>query len=96
MEQDDIHVTTTFHAKPTNVVEQIRQESLTLEVDDHGTHQTFHEVIECRTVYPQEFLLFITQRRDFEFVGWWNEWDLTKPLDGRENVNRPIAVIRKV
>ena len=49
----------TFHAKPTNVVEQIRQESLTLEVDDHGTHQTFHEVIECRTVTHKSFFCLL-------------------------------------
>lgn len=50
MEQDGIRVTMTFQARLINVVAQIRQEVLTLEVDDHGVRKTFREVIECRTV----------------------------------------------
>ena len=96
MEQDGICVTTTFQTRLINVVEQTCQEVLTLDVDDRGSRKAFREVIQCRTIYPQEFLLFVRQRSEFEFVGWWNNWDLTRPLDGKEDVNRPIAIIRKV
>jgi hypothetical protein len=39
---------------------------------------TLREVTVRREVYPQEFLLFLAQRPEFEFIGWWNHWDVTR------------------
>jgi hypothetical protein len=77
-------------------VEQTVEETLTLEVDDTGTQAVLRETMVRRDIYPQEFLLLLAGRADFEFVGWWNNWDLGQPLDGTQPINRPIVVVRKV
>jgi hypothetical protein len=95
MSRDDITVKTTYQVKPLNSVEQTVEETLTLEVEDAGTPVVLREVLVRRDIYPQEFLLLIASRGDFDFVGWWNNWDLTQPLDGTQTINRPIIVVRK-
>ncbi len=52
--------------------------------------------IKRRAVFLREFLLLLWGRVDFEFVGWWNDWDLSLALYGSEPANRPITIIRKV
>lgn len=85
-----------YKAIPLNAIEQTIAESIDLVVEDHGTALRLRECAVRREVYAQEFLLFCAQRRDFEFVGWWNNWDLTQPLDGTQALNRPISVVRRL
>jgi SAM-dependent methyltransferase len=91
-----VTVKTTHQVNLIYPVEQIVEWSLVLEVEDGGAKKVFQEVFLSRQVYPQEFLLFIAARSDFEFVGWWNNWDLTQPLGGTYEVGRPIIVLRRV
>jgi hypothetical protein len=77
-------------------VEQIIEERFTLEVEDEGAKRVFRDTSLLRQIYPQEFLLFVAARSDFEFVGWWNNWDLTQPLDGTQEIGRPIILLRKL
>jgi SAM-dependent methyltransferase len=95
-EQDGIKVRTTYKWKPVSLARQIFKEVSTYEVDDHGKQIRFDEEFIRRAVYPQEFLRFIEYHKHFEFVGWWNLWDLDQPLDEAEKVDRPIALIRRV
>jgi hypothetical protein len=94
--QDGTRVKTTYRVRPINPVEQLVEESLMLEVDDAGTQALLRETVIRRDIYPQKFLLLMAHHPDFEFVGWWNNWDLTQPLDGTQPVKRPIVVVRKV
>jgi SAM-dependent methyltransferase len=96
MVEDGVTVNTTYHQTPINAVDQTVEERLTIEAEDAGTSVTLQDVVIRREIYPQEFLLMIAGHQDFEFVGWWNNWDLTAPLDGTHPINRPIAVVRRV
>ena len=96
MVSGQITVKTTWQVNLVDPVEQIVEGSLTLEVDDEGAKKVFREAIVGRRIYPQEFLLFIAARSDFEFVGWWNNWDLTQPLGETQEVCRPIIILRRV
>jgi SAM-dependent methyltransferase len=96
MAHDDVAVKTTYQVHPVNPVEQTVEECLTLEAIDAGVQTVLRDVRVRRDIYPQEFLLLLASRSDFEFVGWWNNWDLTAPLDGTEAIKRPIAVVRRV
>lgn len=96
MSRDDIKVKATYQVKPINPVEQTVEEIITLEAEDAGAPVALREVLVRRDIYPQEFLLLMASRSNFEFVGWWNNWDLTQPLDGTQTINRPIIVVRKV
>jgi SAM-dependent methyltransferase len=93
MIQDQIKVKATFQTKLIDPVEQVYQESLSLEVEDQDTRKVLREVDLQRWIYPQEFLLFIAARNDFEFVGWWNNWDLLQPLPTTRQINRPITLL---
>lgn len=75
---------------------QICKYRLLMNVDDRGKelHLETHEV--TRAIFPQEFLLLVEKSGRFEFVGWWNNWDLDEPLEGAEQISRPIAVIRRL
>jgi SAM-dependent methyltransferase len=96
MVQGQVRVKTTAQANLINPVEQIFEESLTLEVEDGGAAKVLRGTSVVRQIYPQEFLLFVAARSDFEFVGWWNNWDITQPLDGRQEISRPITILRRV
>ena len=96
MVSGQVTVKTTHQWNLVDPVEQIVEGSLTLEVEDEGAKKVFREAFVARLVYPQEFLLFIAARSDFEFVGWWNNWDLAQPLGETQEVGRPIIVLRRV
>lgn len=96
IEAEGVNVKALYQAYPLNAIEQTIAESIALVVEDHGTTVTLREQAVRREIYPQEFLMFCAQRRDFEFIGWWNDWDLRKPLDGTEVMNRPISVVRRL
>ncbi len=95
IERDGVHIRATCLFTHINCVEQTMMEKVILEVDEDGTERKLISETLRRAIYPQEWLLFLEARRDFEFIGWWNDWDLDQPLIGGELVNRPIVVIRR-
>jgi hypothetical protein len=96
MVQGQVRVKTTAQTNLIDPVEQIVEESLTLEVEDGHAREVLRGTSIVRQLYPQEFLLFVAARSDFEFVGWWNNWDMTQPLDGKQEISRPITILRRV
>lgn len=94
-ERNGIVVDVQFSSTNEDRVEQICREVLTLEVNDQGKKGSYVTEALRRAIYPQEFLFFLEGRKDFEFVGWWKAWDLEQPLEGRHDVDRPIAVVRR-
>lgn len=95
MEHEGITVKITVSWKVINRVEQTFEESLVLEVDDHGKKVDIVDRSVKRAIYPQEFLLFIDRLKEFEFVGWWNNWDFNQPLEGGQRIDRPITLLRR-
>lgn len=96
MTAGQITVRTDYLTELVNPVEQLYQETLTLSVVDQDTSLVLEETDLVRAIYPQEFLLMVEARSDFEFIGWWNDWDLAQPLDGTEEISRPITILRRV
>jgi SAM-dependent methyltransferase len=96
MERDGIKVRATYAGKPANLVKQTFEERITLEVDDRGDKITITEKNIGRAIYPQEFLCLISAHKEFEFVGWWNNWNLEKPLEQAMKIERPIVLIRRI
>lgn len=93
--KDGIQIKATCCSTVINRIEQTFEETITLQIDDRGQRKELQDKCIKRAIYPQEFLMFMSGRDDFEFVGWWNNWDLSKPLDGTEQINRPIVILRK-
>jgi len=96
IERDGIRINTTVSWKPINLVNQTYEETITLKVDERGKVKTIMEKEILRAIYPQEFLCFISNHKQFEFVGWWNNWDLSQPLEKATKIDRPIALIRRI
>lgn len=95
MSRGQVKVKTTIQTKLVDPVEQIIEETFTLEVEDGSSKRSLKESGLLRQIYPQEFLLFVAARQDFEFVGWWSNWDLAQPLEGAQKISRPIVVLRR-
>lgn len=95
MEQDGISVNTQYFTSNLNRVSQTFEENILLDINDNGKNLTFLQKEIRKAIYPQEFLTFLSGRSDFEFVGWWNNWNLEAPLIGTEEISRPIIIIRK-
>ncbi|MEK7476164.1 MAG: class I SAM-dependent methyltransferase [Candidatus Coatesbacteria bacterium] len=96
VEQEGIRIKVSYIPEAVDPIAQTSRGLDTLEVDDHGRRFTLQDVSVKRDIYPQEFLLLLKARGDFEFVGWWNNWDLDQPLSGSQKIARPITVIRRV
>lgn len=96
IERDGIQVKTTVSWKVINRVEQTFEETITLEVNDHGEKLNIVGKDIKRTIYPQEFLCFVSGLKHFEFVGWWNNWDLRQPLEQANKIDRPITLVRRI
>lgn len=94
-EKNGIHVKTCVAYRIINATEQLFEEKIMLDVDDNGKSIVLTNTAIKRAIYPQEFLLYVQSRGDFEFLGWWNDWNLDHPLGGTEVINRPIALVRK-
>jgi len=96
MERDGIKVKTSVSWKVINKVEQTFEETIILEVNDHGKNLNIVGKDVKRAIYPQEFLCFVSGSKYFEFVGWWNNWDLGQPLEQANKIDRPIALLRRI
>jgi SAM-dependent methyltransferase len=94
-EVDGILIDSRFDTRLVDPARQLYEEIWTVDVDDHGRRRSFQMVERNRAVFPQEFLLFIQNRPDFEFVGWWHDWDLRKPIDEASEISRPVVLIRR-
>jgi len=90
-----VRVRTTYQTRRLDPVQQIVEEVLSMEVRDGAVERALREVALRYEVYPQEFLSFVAHRDDFEFLGWWNNWDLAQPLEDVREINRPIILLRR-
>jgi hypothetical protein len=96
MVEGEVTVRVTVGARILSRADQLVRDRIGLEVQDGRRQLLLQDERERVLIFPQEFLRFIEARPDFEFVGWWNDWDLEVPLGGLAHVNRPIVVIRRV
>ena len=97
MEADGVVIDVNVTLRDIDPVEQLIQEAATLNVVDQGQALTISSSDLRRVMYPQEFLLLVDAMAEFEFVGWWNDWDLDQPLSQLAGeISRPIALLRRV
>ncbi len=96
MESDEVHVKTRVFWNEIDSVKGTMEETIIVEVKDRGKQRSLTAKEVKKMLYPQEFLNFVEDRKDFEFVGWWNNWDLNQPLDGAKRIVRPITLLRKL
>ena len=96
IEKNGIEIDSHFNVKLIDKDHQMYEEIWTVNVNDHGRHKQFSMIERNKAILPEEFLKLIADRNDFEFIGWWREWDFDKPIENKHPVTRPVAIIRKV
>jgi SAM-dependent methyltransferase len=94
-ERDGVRVRVAYFTRHVDRIAQLREERLRMEVDDDGAHSVIEGTSVKRCIYPQEFLWMVAHQTEFEFVGWWNDWDLNQPLSEAEYISRPITILRR-
>jgi len=94
-EQNGISVESKFNIRLIDSASQMYEEIWTLDVNDRGRRRKLQMVERNRAINPNEFLAFVRNRTDFEFVGWWKDWDLSQPIIDTTTVTRPVALLRR-
>jgi len=96
IEKDGIEVESEFKIKLFDQEQQMYEEFWTIKVNDRGRQKQFDMVERNKAILPDQFLKLIQDRDDFEFVGWWKDWNFDNPIENEFDVIRPIALIRKI
>lgn len=94
---DQVSVQCRVVMKPVNHLEQLFEEQFDMAVQDGDHTLKLASYSTKRAVYPQEFLELIRSMGQFEFIGWWNNWDLNDPLTANtQDIFRPITLLRRM
>ena len=88
-----ITVRMSYRVEIIDSIAQTYHECVTLDVDDHGTVHKIEGRLPTKIFFPQEFLCLVEASRDFEFVGWFNDFDLDAPVTPK---GRHIAILRRL
>ena len=96
VEQGGVRIESSFDIALLDAEEQLYEETWTVVAEEHGQTRRFRTVERNRALAPQEFLELIGDHPAFEFVGWWQDWDLKRPLEPGMESLRPLAVVRRV
>lgn len=96
IEQDGIEIKSEFRIKAIDAKNNLYEENWFVDVNDKGNIKHFKMTERNKAILPEEFLTFIQSRADFEFVGWWEDWDLKRPIKNNLNVKRQISIVRRV
>jgi SAM-dependent methyltransferase len=81
-----------YRAEIIDPVAQTYDECVTLDVDDHGTAYRIEGRVPTKFFFPQEFLSLVEASGAFEFVGWFNDFDLDAAVTPH---GRHMTIVRK-
>jgi SAM-dependent methyltransferase len=93
--KDELIINVDWSVTPVNYVEQKVVEKITLEVIEGCKKKVLRNERVCKLIFPQEFLELLGKNGKFEFLGWFNNFDLEQPLEKAEKFNRPITLLRR-
>lgn len=93
--KDGLVVNVSWSATPVNYVEQKKIEKITVEAVESGKSKMFRNEKISKMIFPQEFLELVEKNGKFEFIGWYNNFDLAQPLEKATGFNRPMTVLRR-
>lgn len=70
-ERDGVEVRTSYGVKLGDALSQTLEETLTMEVNDHGERLLLRDRARTKLVFPEEFKALARLEGSFEFVGWF-------------------------
>lgn len=93
--KNGLTVNVAWSTSAVNYVEQKMTDRLVVEVIEDGKSKVFKTEKIDKIVFPQEFLELVKKNGAFEFLGWYNNFDLWQPLEKAIRFNRPMTVLRR-
>lgn len=93
MKRDGIEVKTTFETTMIDVIEQISQEKLVFEVNDHGERKKLVSFVESKDFAPQELKSLVEFSGLFKFLGFFKHLSLR--LLGEKMENNMVLMQKK-
>jgi Methyltransferase domain len=96
LDHDSRHLEMSIDTHYIDCVNQLAQCDLTVEVFGGEQDLLLKASDVLRVLFPQELLLIVDVRPDFEFVGWWHNWDIASPINGRALADHALVAIRRL
>jgi len=90
--KNGIKMKVSFRATIIDHTAQTFRDNVVLEISDHGVKKRIRSHELRKFYFPQEFVSLIKCHNQFEFLGYFNDFDLKKPATVK---GRQIAVLRK-
>ncbi|MCA9471075.1 MAG: class I SAM-dependent methyltransferase [Nitrospirales bacterium] len=95
--KDAVRIDSLVEMRPLDRVEQTFQETLTMNIHEGDRHTRLESASQKRAIFPQEFLMLVESSKTFEFIGWWNNWNLSQPISAATiDFFRPITLLRRI
>ncbi|MGH7318520.1 MAG: class I SAM-dependent methyltransferase [Candidatus Rokuibacteriota bacterium] len=92
-----ITVRTTFRTlRRYDLVRQICNEEMRFEITEDGSRRVVTQRHKTRIVFPQELLALVQLAGGFEFVGWFSNFSLARPLERARGALMMITVLRRL
>ncbi|WP_458190441.1 methyltransferase domain-containing protein [Haladaptatus sp. NG-WS-4] len=82
--------------EPVHTTEQLVRQTVTAGVETPDGTRHFREAYTIKSFAPQEFRMLVDES-EFEHVGWFDSFDLSKPVEECEpgTLHRPVTVLRR-
>lgn len=93
--KEGLTINVTWEEIPVNLVEQKVFERCIVEVIEDRETKVLKEETILKVTFPQEFLELVNRNKQLEFIGWYNNFDLTQPLERATRFSRPITLLRR-
>lgn len=77
-------------------VHQVCDELMRFEITENGTRRVVTQRHKTRIVFPQELRALVELVGAFEFVGWFSNFSLRRPLERARGALMMITVLRRV
>jgi len=93
--KNGLMVNVTYGSDPLSYVDQKIIEKITVEAIEEGKTKVFKLEKMGKIIFPHEFLELVEKNGKFEFVGWYNNFNLAEPLEKAKKINRPTTLLRR-
>ncbi len=92
-----VTVRTTFRTLDAyDAVRQVCEEVMRFEITENGSRRVVTQRHKTRIVFPQELRAMVELAGGFDFVGWFSNFSLARPLERARGALMMIPVLRRV
>jgi len=96
LENNESKIKARISSKVIDKVNQLWEHRLNVDIQEKGKEMYFESADITKVIFPQEFLLLIEKTKKFEFVGWWNNWNVNEPMEKAKKIERPLILVRRI